>query len=90
MKLTVIQHISGTDYTLLKRESKYEPYILAYYFNPDDSTWCQGHYFETIYGVEAYLNQYLENGYVFDSDIVRYEVFNGTCILPYFKEFDED
>ena len=34
-----------TDYTLIKRNTEYCPFIVAWGFNEEDYTWGQGHYF---------------------------------------------
>ncbi len=37
-------------YTLLKVEGNFEPYVVAWKFNGKD--WCQGHYFDTLADAE--------------------------------------
>lgn len=33
------------DYTLIKRCSRYTPYVVPYCYDPNSCSWAQGHYF---------------------------------------------
>ena len=43
------------DYTLLKRESSYEPYVVAWKFDKERGDWCQGHYFHDKFSAECFF-----------------------------------
>lgn len=43
------------DYTLLKRESAYEPYVVAWKFDKKRGDWCQGHYFPDKFSAECFM-----------------------------------
>lgn len=32
------------DYTLIKRFSRYTPYVVAFCYDPNSGSWAQGHY----------------------------------------------
>ena len=48
------------DYTLLIRESKYEPFVAAWGYNKDGNYWGQGHYFSDIVDACAYIKEKLD------------------------------
>ena len=52
-----------SDYTLLRRETKYDPFIVAWNFTFDlkyGFTWGQGHYFQTLEEATNFLAERIE------------------------------
>ena len=44
MKIEKVYRTIGS-YTLLKIEANYQPYVVAYKYDPQSQSWAQGHYF---------------------------------------------
>lgn len=44
MKIEKVFRTVGS-YTLLKIEANYQPYVVAYKYDPQSQSWAQGHYF---------------------------------------------
>lgn len=55
----ILEEYPEIDYTLLIRESKYEPYVAAWAFNKEGNYWGQGHYFSTLIDATDYIKQKL-------------------------------
>ena len=55
MTVTLIEKFPTIDYVLVKRESDFQPYIACWHFDEEDSTWGQGHYFETEKEARNYI-----------------------------------
>ena len=79
---TVYQQFPELDYTLIKRTSSFQPWVLCYMYDFKTGTWAQGHYFSTLYQVEAYLNAHSEKYY---NDRYSYKVNEFEAIY-----FDDD
>ena len=45
------------DYTLIDRDTKFQPYVVCWLFDPDTYTWAQGHYFQYKEDAHKYLVQ---------------------------------
>ena len=50
-------------YVILKRNTKFQPFIVAYNYDESNGTWQQGHYFNSLIGAVEYVK-----GKQFDSD----------------------
>lgn len=53
-KMNILGKIGN--YTIIKRESKFHPYVCAYGYNEDNEDWAQGTYFETFEKATAYAH----------------------------------
>lgn len=42
------------NYTILWNSTN-EQYVVAYFYNPEDNTWGQGHYFDDLYDALDYM-----------------------------------
>lgn len=61
MNVRIIKKINRS-YTLLKRlQTTYQPYVVAWKFDPVTSTWAQGHYFHTLKAAEDWIKLHVEN-----------------------------
>ena len=52
-KITVLNQIGN--YTLVYRHTVYEPFVVAWKFDPVKQDWCQGHYFESCQDARLYM-----------------------------------
>ncbi len=55
----ILEEYPEIDYTLLIRESKYEPYVAAWGYNKEGNYWAQGHYFSTLLDAMFYIQSKL-------------------------------
>ncbi len=39
--------LCGASYALIRVKATYQPFVVAYGYDADSQTWCQGHYFRT-------------------------------------------
>lgn len=52
----VVERFPEIDYVLLKRNSKYEPWIVAWAYDEDNQCWGQGHYFDSFIEATRYID----------------------------------
>ena len=55
----VVESFPEIDYVLLKRNSKYEPWVAAWAYNEERESWGQGHYFEEFIDAVRYIDNKL-------------------------------
>ena len=55
----VMEFYPEINYTLLRRNTKFQPYIAAYAYNEEENCWVNGHYFDTILEAERYISSKL-------------------------------
>ena len=48
MKTQIIKNYPSKNYTIIKREVPFEPYVACWKFDESTRSWGQGHYFETL------------------------------------------
>lgn len=58
-QLIVMESYPEINYTLLRRNTKFQPYIAAYGYNKEEKCWGNGHYFDTILEAERYISSKL-------------------------------
>lgn len=44
-RFVVVAEFPEIDYTLIYRNSSYDPWVAAWGYNKEEKFWCQGHYF---------------------------------------------
>lgn len=54
-RFVVIAEFPEIDYTLIYRNSSYDPWVAAWGYNKEEKFWCQGHYFCTIEDAMRYI-----------------------------------
>lgn len=55
----VVESFPEIDYVLLKRNSKYEPWVAAWAYNEERECWGQGHYFIDMIDAMRYIDSKL-------------------------------
>lgn len=76
------------DYTLLVRDTSFQPYVAAWAFNKEKNNWGQGHYFSDIVEACDYIKTKLDE----KRDIITYARMSelATRFKDGFMEADED
>lgn len=55
MNTQIIKNYPSKNYTIIKREVPFEPYVACWKFDETSNTWGQGHYFETLEQATQYV-----------------------------------
>ena len=59
-EISVIDDFEEINYRLIRRnDSTYQPFVVAYNFDHDDTTWAQGHYFSDEANARDYISSIL-------------------------------
>ena len=45
------------DDTLIRRNTEYEPWVVAWCYNPEKGYWCQGHYFSDFFNAVSFMKK---------------------------------
>lgn len=53
--VVVIEEYPDIDYTLLRRDASFQPYVAAWGLNKETGNWNQGHYFEDLFDALNYI-----------------------------------
>lgn len=48
--------LTDGDYTLIYRGPLFNPWVVAYKYDPSDGTWAQGHYFISFYEAVEFMH----------------------------------
>ena len=56
----VVAEYPEIEYTLIYRDSKYEPWVAAWGYKKERNSWCQGHYFADLEDAVRYITQLKE------------------------------
>ena len=57
VKFMIIEEFPKINYTLIYRNSKYQPWVAAWDYKGDGKSWGQGHYFETITDAMEFIRE---------------------------------
>lgn len=81
-------------YTLIYRDSNFQPWIVAYMYDEDSQSWGNGHYFDTLWKAVKYITEEETPGNIISSAIhicdkcERGDV--GDLLMEMWQENSED
>lgn len=52
----VVEQYPEIEYTLIYRNTRFEPWVAAWCYHENEGYWGQGHYFETVNEAVSYIN----------------------------------
>ena len=58
----ILEEYPQIDYTLIVRRSSFEPYVAAWGYDKESTSWAQGHYFSTLIDAVNYIESKFKEG----------------------------